>query len=85
MQQSKISNKLRISTNVIKKSETLKNKNIEENELFILGVLESAAKDKKKKKMDQLLKNKKTISLNNEEIKRLKSQINLLEQKNNCR
>ena len=51
MQQSKISNKLRISTNVIKKSETLKNKNIEENELFILGVLESAAKDKKKKKM----------------------------------
>ena len=34
------------------------------------------------KKMDQLLKNKKTISLNNEEIKRLKSQINLLEQKN---
>ena len=51
MQQSKISNKLRISTNAIKKSETLKNKNIEENELFILGVLESAAKDKKKKKM----------------------------------
>ena len=51
MQQSKISNKLRISTNVIKKSETLKNKNIEENELFILGVLESEAKDKKKKKM----------------------------------
>ena len=34
------------------------------------------------KKLDELLKMKKTLSLNNEEIKRLKQQINLLEQKN---
>jgi hypothetical protein len=49
------SNKFRISAksdNFIKKSETVKNQDIKDNGLFILGILESAAKEiKMKKKM----------------------------------
>lgn len=46
------SNKFRFSANFIHKSETVKNQDIKDNGLFILGILESAAKEiKKKKKM----------------------------------
>lgn len=46
------SNKFRFSANYIKKSETVKNQDIKDNGLFILGILESAAKEiKMKKKM----------------------------------
>ena len=48
--ESKISEKMRLSTNILKKSETLKPQKIEESGLFILGVLESANKEKKMKK-----------------------------------
>ena len=48
--QNRISNKFRISTNFFQKAETVKNKDINDNGLFILGVLESAAKEKKMKK-----------------------------------
>ena len=41
---------MRLSTNILKKSETLKPQKIEESGLFILGVLESASKEKKMKK-----------------------------------
>lgn len=46
------SNKFRLSANFIQKSETVKNQDIKDNGLFILGILESAAKEiKMKKKM----------------------------------
>ena len=46
------SNKFRFSANFIHKSETVKNQDIKDNGLFILGILESAAKEiKMKKKM----------------------------------
>jgi hypothetical protein len=50
MIESKISEKMRLSTNILKKSETLDPQKIEESGLFILGVLESASKEKKMKK-----------------------------------
>lgn len=60
-QQSKISNKLRLSTDFLKKkSETLKPQKIQkiqDNGLFILGVLESAAKEKKLKKQARYTSN----------------------------
>ena len=46
------SNKFRLSSNFFQKSETVKNQDIKDNGLFILGILESAAKEiKMKKKM----------------------------------
>lgn len=50
---SKLSNKLRISDRPIKKAITVREKDIkyQNEDLFILGILESAAKDKKLKKM----------------------------------
>lgn len=50
---SKISNRLRLSTVHIKKTQTLKPQKIQDNGLFILGVLESAAKEKKQKKQER--------------------------------
>lgn len=57
LQKSKLSLKLSLVTNNIKKSETVKNKKLINNNLFILGVLESAAKEKKRKKMTRYTSN----------------------------
>lgn len=57
LQKSKLSSKLSLVTNNIKKSETVKNKKLINNNLFILGVLESAAKEKKRKKMTRYTSN----------------------------
>ena len=48
-------NKSKLS--ILKKSETLTKHNLKNNELFILGVLENAAKDKKTKKMARYTSN----------------------------
>ena len=54
MNKSKLSSKLAvIDPNAFKKSETLRINNTKNNDLFILGILENAAKDKKLKKMDR--------------------------------
>lgn len=50
MIQMKMTNKMRMSTHFIKKAETFKPKKIQDNGLFILGILESAAKEKKLRK-----------------------------------
>ena len=58
MNKSKLSRQLTsISPNVLKKSETLKINNSKNNDLFILGVLENAKKDKKLKKMARYTSN----------------------------
>ena len=58
MNKSKLSQQLTsISPNVLKKSETLKINNSKNNDLFILGVLENAKKDKKLKKMARYTSN----------------------------
>lgn len=57
LQKSKLSSKLSLVSTNIKKSETVKNKKWTNNNLFILGVLESAAKEKKKKKMARYTSN----------------------------